>query len=122
MQLVPGCAILRLQLGVGIDFGAQLSFRSRMLLDDRRFNKRMEMTLQHFQTVLDTEQLSLGNTGLLGAFARELGENASPFGAVDKGARKRYVALKFELRHGIKAIRRSGMAGREGQVAGLHVG
>ena len=113
---------MRLQLGVGIDFGAQLSFRSRMILDDRRFNERMEMTLQHFQAVLDTEQRSLGNAGLLGACARKLRENASPFGAFDKGARKRYVTLEFELRHGIKSIGRSGMTGSEGQVAGLRVG
>src|SRR5258708_2970966 len=93
-----------------------------MILDDRRFNQRLELTFQHFQTVLDTEQPSLGNAGLLGASARELRENSSPSGPVDKGARKRYVTLKFELRHGIKSIRRSGMAGSEGQVAGLHVG
>src|SRR5205085_11901252 len=102
VKVVTGGTILRLQLGIGIDFGAQLSFRSRMILDDRRFNERIEMTLQHFQTVLDTEQPSLGNTSLLGTFARELREDASPFGAVDKGARKRYVTLKFELRHSLK--------------------
>src|SRR5262249_48054171 len=95
---------------------------SRMILDDRRFNERVEKTLQHFQTVLDAKQRSLGNAGLLGTLARELGEDASPFGSVDQGARKRYVTLKFELRHGIKSIRRSGMAGREGQVSGFHVG
>src|SRR5436305_386115 len=93
-----------------------------MILDDRRFNERMEMTLQDFQSVLDTEQRSLSNAGLLGASARELRENAPPFGAVDESARKRYVALKFELRHGIKSIRRSGMSGSEGQIAGLRVG
>src|ERR1700704_4950540 len=93
-----------------------------MILDDRRFNERIETALQHFQTVLDTEQRSLGNAGLLEAFARELRENASPFGAVNKGARKRDVTPRFKLRHGIKSIRRSGMAGSEGQVAGLRVG
>src|SRR4051812_35558154 len=93
-----------------------------MILDDRGFNERIELALQHFQTVLDTEQRSFGNAGLLGALARELRENAPPFGAVDKGARKGYITLKFELRQGIKPIRRAGMAGREGQVAGLRVG
>src|SRR5690242_4297812 len=93
-----------------------------MILDDRRFNERIELTLQRFQTVLDTEQSSFGNAGLLRALARKLRENASPFGAVDKGARKPHVTLKFELRHRIKPIRRSGMAGREGQIAGLRVG
>ena len=77
--------------------------------------------LADLEGVLDAEQRSAGDARLLGALGRELGEDAAQLRLQEDAARQRHVAPELELRHRVEAMGRSGMAGGEGQIAGLRV-
>ena len=116
-DLVPGRAVLLLELGVGVHLAAQLLLGGDLRGEELLVQQRLLAALEGLEGVLHAELHVVGDALLLVAALLELVDHAADLGQRHEHLGHDDVALELELRDGEPARGAARVAGDEGELA-----